>query len=259
MTRSSQIMTKLACLLAALTLAMASNGCRQPSTTPNLSSPAAQASQAAQVVRGRVLFQGDVPASSVIAVPPPLDAMFPNGIVSARYRVSPDRGLAEVVVSIVNPPSGGPLSPGTPTSLVVSNTLCYPRALAVHTNQAVRFTVRGNPMLNLTAIGPKDGAWNRAVTRDTEFEEWFPVAGIRYRITDNVHPWLTASVWTFDHRWFAVTDAEGRFELPPLPPGRYTVQFEHRLGGSSTREIEVPGTGEALALTMRADAPPAGP
>lgn len=50
----------------------------------------------------------------------------------------------------------------------------------------------------------------------------------------------------------AVTEPSGTFELPPLPPGRYTLRFEHRAGGQSTREIDVPGTGEPLSLTMLA-------
>ena len=203
-------------------------------------------------IHGRVVFQGEVPPPRVTPAPPPLTAVFPEGIVSAPYRVSSDRGLAEVVVSIVNPPSVRTAPSPPPPSLVVSNTVCQPRVLAVQTDQPVRFTVRGGRMLNLSAVGPEHGGWNRAVTTDSDFEKHFPVAGVRYRITDNVHPWLVASIWTFDHPWFAVTEADGTFELPPLPPGRYTLQLEHRAGGRSTQEIDVPGTGEPLALTMLA-------
>jgi hypothetical protein len=113
-------------------------------------------------------------------------------------------------------------------------------------------------MLNLMSVAPEGGGWNQAVPPDAEFEKWFPSAGGRYRITDNVHPWLSASVWAFDHPWFAVTDAHGAFELPPLAPGRYTLQIEHRAGGRSTQEIEIPVTGEPLTLTMRVSTRSAG-
>ena len=39
----------------------------------------------------------------------------------------------------------------------------------------------------------------------------------------------------FAHPWFAVTDAEGRFELPPLPPGRYELEARHRRSGVTRR------------------------
>ena len=54
------------------------------------------------------------------------------------------------------------------------------------------------------------------------------------------------------HPWFAVTGADGSFELPPLSPGRYTLQIEHRAAGRSTQEFTVPATG-LLTLTLPAD------
>lgn len=228
------------------------SACVQSSSTRTSHSPAAPP------IQGRVVLQGEVPASRVITAPPPLTTVFPDGIVVTPYRVGPDHGLAEVVVSIVNPPSVRPAPSAATSSLLVSNTVCEPRVLAVQTNQPVRFTVRGGQMLNLMASAPQRDGWNQAVPADAEFEKRFPSAGARYRITDNVHPWLSASVWTFDHPWFAVTDATGAFELPPLAPGRYTLQFEHRAGGRSTQEIEVPVMGEPLTLTMRISTPTAG-
>lgn len=237
-------------LVAALAPLLLLSACAQPSRPSSPSTP--------PVVRGQILFEGEVPPTRYTTPPPPLDAVFPQGIPYTRYQVSPDRGLAEVVVSVVNPPADRPAPPTSPQFMSISNTICVPRVLAVQTNQTVVFQVRGDRMFNLNATsGRPGGGFNQAVTGNMDFERVFPEAGARYRLMDNVHVWLTATIWAFDHPWFAVTDAKGTFELPPLPPGRYTVQIEHRAAGRITREIEVPGAGESLVWTLPAKTNPA--
>lgn len=203
------------------------------------------------------MFEGEVPPTRFITPHPPLDAVFPQGIPSTRYRVSSNRGLAEVVVSIVNPPADRPAPPTSPQFLSISNTISHPRVLAVHTNQPVRFSVRGGRFLNLMSVATHGPSWIKCVPGDLDFEKWYPNAGARVRITDNNHVWLIADIWMFDHSWFAVTGPDGAFALPPLPPGRYTLQIEHRWGGRSTREIDVPAT-EPLTLTLSASTTQAG-
>jgi plastocyanin len=44
---------------------------------------------------------------------------------------------------------------------------------------------------------------------------------------DAGHSWMSAYVHVFDHPYFAVTDRKGRFTIPEVPPGRYTVAYWH--------------------------------
>lgn len=39
----------------------------------------------------------------------------------------------------------------------------------------------------------------------------------------DVHPWMTAYVYVFDHPFFRVTGDDGRFEIDRLPAGTYTL------------------------------------
>ncbi len=41
------------------------------------------------------------------------------------------------------------------------------------------------------------------------------------------HPWMTARIMVVDTPYFAVTDENGEFEIPLLPPGEWTFQFYH--------------------------------
>ena len=43
------------------------------------------------------------------------------------------------------------------------------------------------------------------------------------KVTCNIHPWMNAWVGVFDHPYFAVTDADGKFQIPLAPAGNYRL------------------------------------
>lgn len=66
----------------------------------------------------------------------------------------------------------------------------------------------------------------------------------------DAHPFMQASVHLFSHRYFAVTDAQGRFQLPPVPPGTYTLRLWHETLGTRERTVTVTST-QPVPLTWR--------
>ena len=58
-------------------------------------------------------------------------------------------------------------------------------------------------------------------------EKTFDRAEMMMHLVCNVHPWMSAYCAVMDHPFFAVTDAEGRFEIKGLPAGEYTVATWH--------------------------------
>src|SRR3954471_21301424 len=55
----------------------------------------------------------------------------------------------------------------------------------------------------------------------------------------DVHPWMTAYVAVMGHPFFAATGADGSFEIPKVPPGKYTLEAWHERYGTKTTEITV--------------------
>lgn len=43
------------------------------------------------------------------------------------------------------------------------------------------------------------------------------------RISCNIHPWMSAKIGVFEHPYFAVTDADGKFEIKDAPAGNYRL------------------------------------
>jgi hypothetical protein len=60
-----------------------------------------------------------------------------------------------------------------------------------------------------------------------------PLPGPRVRdtFTDSIHSWVRGYVWSFDHPYFAVTDAKGNFEIKNAPPGTWRlVVWQEKVG-----------------------------
>ena len=48
---------------------------------------------------------------------------------------------------------------------------------------------------------------------------------IQYKCT--IHGWMTGYVRIFDHPYYAVTDADGKFEIKDAPAGNYRIVYWH--------------------------------
>jgi hypothetical protein len=58
-------------------------------------------------------------------------------------------------------------------------------------------------------------------------------------------------IYVFDHGFHAVTDNKGRFTLPPVRPGRYTLRVHHPDGGLRKSEPIILKAGETLRFGIR--------
>lgn len=65
------------------------------------------------------------------------------------------------------------------------------------------------------------------------------------RVFCDIHSHMSAFILVFNHPFFSVTDTEGRFELPALPAGNYTVVGWYEGEARVTRAVAVPANGWA--------------
>lgn len=145
--------------------------------------------------------------------------------------VAPDGGLANVVVSLrgVKAPAPPPPSKGASVDQVGCRYTPHVQAVTVETelavlnNDAVLHNVHGtveaaSPLTVFNVAMPFKGGRSPQVLKRP--------GAIKLRC-DAGHTWMSAYVHVFDHPWFAVTDARGRFTIQGVPPGKYTVELWH--------------------------------
>src|SRR3989442_13811815 len=64
-----------------------------------------------------------------------------------------------------------------------------------------------------------------------------------------VHPWMKSYIAVFKHPYFAVTGANGSFDIKNLPPGTYTLEAWHEKFGVSDQTVTI-GAKEAKTVTF---------
>ncbi|MFI5177356.1 MAG: hypothetical protein ACHQO8_02270 [Vicinamibacterales bacterium] len=69
-------------------------------------------------------------------------------------------------------------------------------------------------------------------------------------VSCDIHSHMSAYILVFSHPFFAVTDDDGRYTIPAVPAGAYTLLIWSELGRAEPRKITV-GDGETVETDFR--------
>jgi len=138
-------------------------------------------------------------------------------------------------------PSGLPAGPA-----VLDQVDCQyvPHVLGLRAGQVLRVKSSDPAMHNVHGLSEKNPGFNFGMTRTGESRDLTFARPEQFVVKCDVHPWMTAHVYVFDHPFFAVTGDDGAFEIAGLPPGEHEVVFSHPFLGERHRRCNV-DTGEA--------------
>ena len=143
--------------------------------------------------------------------------------------------VAHAIVFLEDPPETSVAPSAPPPSVKLDQKGCRfePHVLAAQAGASL-IAVNSDPVLHTVHA---TGAHHRFA-----FDAAMPFEGAKkalpldraglFELTCNAgHRWMHAWLRVFDHPYFAVTDAHGRFTLPPVPPGSYSLAvWQERLG-----------------------------
>jgi plastocyanin len=87
------------------------------------------------------------------------------------------------------------------------------------------------------------GTWPKGQKRSFTFKN----PGCQAVLLCNVHPEMEAFVVVCETPYFAVSSADGSFEIKDVPPGKYTLKIWHEKLKGQPVQIDVPEKGEANA------------
>lgn len=205
-------------------------------------------------IKGTVRFEGPAPERQ----PLPLDAASRQlykgqPALDENILISPDGGLANVFVYVTNPPSRDYPSPNEPAIIDQQKSMFVPRVQGLRVGQELVMK-NGDPFIhNIRSLSMKNRPFNVATPANSpDRKRVFETAEGPITAKCDFHPWMTAHFWVMDHPFFAVTDRDGRFSLPKLPPGDYTLTAWHEMYGTQETRISIgTGTSKEILLTFR--------
>ncbi len=209
----------------------------------------AAASLRAGDVTGTITFKGAAPAEKEITPikdDPNCAAMYPAGLPKTKFYVVGANGeLADVVISIKG--VAGAASTGAsaaPAMLDQKGALYAPQILAIQTGQKL-IVKNSDPVVHNVHTKPTANPESNQVQMSggADLTYTFDKPEMFLKFQCDVHPWMFAWVSVFDHPYFAVSGADGKFTIKNVPAGKYTIEATHRKLGTQTAEIEVKADG----------------
>lgn len=213
----------------------------------------ANADGATGSIAGLALFEGQPPRRSRIRVDANCQAIArQRGLpapLTSEIVVNANGTLADVVVFVRNAPAGkNPLD--GPKLIDQVGCIYHPHVTTITTGQTL--SLRNSDPLNhnLKLAAEKNPSFNvgQPVQGMVETKQ-FGTAEMGMRLKCEVHAWMNALIYSFDHPYHNATGERGVFRIAGLPPGEYEIVFHHPVLGEHVQKATV-----EAGKAVRADA-----
>jgi hypothetical protein len=216
-------------------------------------------------ITGKVTYEGKAPTPKKINMTAVAQcaAQHPQGVTEETMVVGKNKELANVVVSLKNPPAGGKVPP-TPAILDQKGCQYHPHVLPIMIGQEVKVK-NSDPFLhNVHGLPEENPGFNFG---QNNVDDGRPIPKMKaaeyFRVKCDVHPWMSAHFAVFNHPYFGASKEDGTFTIAGVPDGTYDVIAWHEKLGEQEAKVTVKGGKGELNIVMKpaeeADARPATP
>jgi plastocyanin len=207
------------------------NTARVTPSRPTIQLPADPA--AAAELSGTVSFQGAPPRRI------PIDMSADAGCRGENYSESlvvNDGRLQNVFVYLKGGFAYAP--PAQPVVVEQRGCRYVPHVVGVTVSQPVEYRNTDPTIHNIHGMPKDNDAWNVSQTgQSPAMTRVFHDPELMIPVKCNQHPWMHMYINVVDSPFFAVTDAQGHFELKGIPPGTYDLVFVHESMGQQVHAI----------------------
>jgi plastocyanin len=243
----------LAAGAALLAAGAASTTAASTAAAPALSN--ANVNVADGAVKGHVKFEGAKPDLKPLAITDEQakGCCPPGKQVNARdpsLLVDDSNGLANVVVSIEVP--GAKLEPpAEPLHIDQHECNFEPHIQIVPAGGKIVFLNSDQVSHNVHTYPAKNDAFNKTIAPGSK-EEQLLAKGDKVQVKCDIHPWMSSYVFVSETPYYAITKADGSFEIKGLKPGTYKVETWHeKLGKGKTVEVVVKEDGSSEPVEIK--------
>lgn len=195
-------------------------------------------------LRGKVVVAGRVPQRKKIRVgvdPACMDSYKEAPMLSEDLVVKDVGGehrVANAVVYVASPISGAFPDATEPKRLRQVGCRYDPHVLGLRVGQPLEIRNEDPTLHNVHASPELNREFNLSQAKSGLVSTHrFEIAERAIRLKCDVHPWMTAWVFVFDHPFYAITGEDGTFEIPDLPSGAHEIAIWHEKLGEKRISI----------------------
>jgi hypothetical protein len=240
----------------AAVLAFAASGCGNHGGSESSPPAATVDSATAGAITGTVTLDGAPPASKPIdmSASPACVQANPSPVLPPIVVTGDKSVLASVVVYVKDGLRNYHFDTPAQTAVLQQKNCMYePHVVALMTNQPFEIQNNDPTMHNVHPMPKRNRQWSASQPAGSAaLKETFTRPEFAMPVLCNVHPWMRAMVFVFDHPYFAVTLREGNFELKNLPPGTYTIEAWHETLGAQDQSVTVaPHESKSISFTFK--------
>lgn len=217
--------------------------------------PSRASTPVAGTIKGKVVFEGDVPEKKPLSISDEQSKGCCEGKdcmddADLSLVVAEDGGVANVVVTIEIDGKKAEM-PDEPLELDQKGCRFHPHIAVIPEGGKVTYLNSDGVSHNIHTYAVKNEGLNKTVSAGTDLVQSFDKAE-QVKVTCDIHPWMTSYIFVTDASVWAVTGADGSFEIGGLEPGDYKLEIWHETLGKQKVEATVKpdGSSEMVEVTL---------
>lgn len=190
-------------------------------------------------VKGFVLFEGEPPTQETLRRDS--DQKCAKGRADEAVVVTKGR-LRDVVVRVKNGGGGKHTAPTTAAFIDQQDCMYTPRVIGIVAGQKLQVRNSDNTFHNVWGTLANKDLFNKPQApkaEDLTLDPSTAKAGDVVELKCGAHSWMHAYVTVQDHPFFAVTKADGTFEIKGLAIGTYELEAWHPTLGTKTMKVVI--------------------
>lgn len=233
-------------LTVALAPGCGGSGPSESASTPGAAPAASAPTDTADgpgVVTGTITFEGEPPAPRPLQMDSDPKCVPLPGAVSERLVVGTAKGLQNVFVWVKDGLGQRTYAvPTTPVMLDQKGCQYLPHVFGAQVGQTIKVANSDAALHNVHAVPKGNREFNFSQPANVPpVDRVFTQPEIGIPLKCDVHGWMNAYANIVPHPFFAVTGADGTFQIRGLPPGTYTIEAWHETLGVQTQSVTVDG------------------
>jgi hypothetical protein len=195
-------------------------------------------------ISGKVTYEGTPAKQKPIDMSkePSCAQQHATPITTETVVTGPNNALENVVVYISAGAPDDSTAPSQPVKFTQKGCQYLPHVLAFEVNQTLEIANDDQTSHNIHPLPKVNREWNKSqppgtppISEKYDKPEFIPVKC-------NIHPWMHGNFAVFKNSHYAVSQGEGSFTLPNLPPGKYTITAWHESYGDQSQEVTISGS-----------------